>query len=152
MEKFDRELLAVPLTGASNQISDATSSDGEWHHDGRAGDNPPASQVSSKNAASSRLGSNGHDNQASSVDTDDQAHTSRSASETMAASQLSNNTRDDDKPASGVARETPPLPKFSRLQDHDGYNCRFVSSYMIDDIRQSFFTWWYPVMQAKLAN
>ena len=44
------------------------------------------------------------------------------------------------------------LPRFSKMLDRDGYNARFVTRNMIDDILQTYFLWRKPIMIKKMLG
>ena len=42
------------------------------------------------------------------------------------------------------------LPKFSKMLDKEGYNARFLSAHMVEDILQTYFLWRKPIMIKKM--
>ena len=58
-------------------------------------------------------------------------------------------------PDAGTATATPAqtqLPKFSKMLDRNGYNARFITRNMIDDILQTYFLWRKPIMIKKMLG
>ena len=50
-----------------------------------------------------------------------------------------------------IAPETN-LPKFSKMLDRNGYNARFITRNMIDDILHTYFLWRKPIMIRKMLG
>jgi len=64
------------------------------------------------------------------------------------AAPASSGTDDDDDDVRDDTGGT--LPTFSKFLDRSGYNARFLSCHLIEDIQQSYFQWRKPLMRRKI--